>query len=195
MRRGQVHTLEAVIGALLLLTSVVFALQMTAVTPLSASTSSQHIENQQQASAEGILAGAAEQGELKRAVLFWNSTRGQFHNTSGEIYYDSSSPPNGFGDRLERAFDTNGIAYNVYVNYYTVGGGRRIDRMVYQGEPSDNAVRAARTVVITDGDRLVAANGTVSNDRVERGNFYAGDMSPGSPTYNVVRVEVVAWRI
>ena len=72
--RGQIYTLEAVIAAVLLVSSLVFALQVTAVTPLSASTSNQHIENQQRASASGVLTAAEEAGILQDAVLFWNDS-------------------------------------------------------------------------------------------------------------------------
>jgi hypothetical protein len=179
---------------LLLLTSVLFALQMTAVTPLSASTSSQHVENQQQASVEGVLAGAAQAGDLKRAVLFWNASDDRFYNSSGEDFYTSRAPPNAFGDRLERAFGERGIAYNVYLTYYTPTDARRTTEMVYRGQPSDNAVRSAKTVILTDDDRLYDHTGARTSTPLA-GNFYAPDYAPDTPTYNVVRVEVVVWRI
>ena len=157
--RAQVHTLEAIVAALLLLTSVVFALQMTAVTPLSASTSSQHIENQQQASAEGVLASAVESGALRRAVLYWNETGERFHNTSSETFYTVNAPPNEFGGMLERQFGDRGIAYNVRVYYRTASGNVGEQLMVNQGEPSDNAVMSARTVVLTDDARLYNETG------------------------------------
>jgi len=194
MDRGQVHTLESIIAGLLLLTSVLFALQMTAVTPLSASTSSQHVENQQQASVEGVLAGAAQTGELKRAILFWNPSENQFYNSTSDDYYTSRAPPNAFGDRLERAFGERGIAYNVYLTYYTANGARRTTEMVYRGQPSDNAVRSAKTVVLSDDDRLYDYTGAQTSTPLA-GNLYAPDYAPGTPTHNVVRVEVVVWRI
>jgi F0F1-type ATP synthase membrane subunit b/b' len=71
--RGQAFTLEAVVSAVLLLTAIAFALQVTIVTPLSASTSSQHIENQQAAVSDGLLAAEAENGTIKETLLYWNS--------------------------------------------------------------------------------------------------------------------------
>jgi len=58
--RAQAHTLEAFAAAILLVAALTFALQATAVTPLSASTSNQHIENQQRAVATDLLATSAE---------------------------------------------------------------------------------------------------------------------------------------
>jgi hypothetical protein len=195
MDRGQVHTLEAIVAALLMVTSILFALQITAVTPLSASTSSQHIENQQQASVEGVLAAAAENGDLHRAALAWNGSSGRFFNTTDEDYYTSRAPPNAFGDRLDRAFGSQGIGYNVYVIYYTAGGGRRVQEMVYQGEPSDNAVRAGRTITVTDNTTLYDHETNPTGTELDVTTFYAPDVSTDSPLYNTMRVEVVVWRI
>ena len=195
--RAQVHTLEAIVGSLLLMTSVVFALQMTAVTPLSASTSSQHIENQQQASAEGVLASAAESGALRRAVLYWNETSGTFNNTTSESFYTVKAPPNEFGEKLERQFGERGIAYNVRV-YYRTSSERTADQlMVNQGEPSDNAVMSARTVVITDDAHLYNSTGRRPDATVDDldGDYMQNDAAKGSPVYTVARVEVVVWRI
>jgi hypothetical protein len=193
--RAQVHTLEAIVAALLLLTSIVFGLQMTAVTPLSASTSSQHIENQQQATAEGILASAAHQGVLKKAVLYWNETQGSFRNTTGENYYTNEAPPNEFGDILQEQFGDRGIAYNVDVVYVTDGGTIAEVPMVDQGVPSDNAVSSSRIVVLMDDDRLYDDSGERSGTTLQDDSYLQNDASPDSPVYNVVRVEVTVWRI
>jgi hypothetical protein len=193
MDRAQIHTLEAVVGSLLLVASIAFAMQMTAVTPLSASTSSQHIENQLQSSAEGVLSGAAAAGEIQPATLAWDPKNDSFLATSGDTFYTSQAPPNAFGDRLERAFSDRGIAYNVYVDYSN-GGGIISKRMVYRGEPSDNAVRAAKTVVLTDDDRLRDESMNPTNS-LNGSNLYAPDIAGPSGTYNVLKVEVVVWRI
>jgi len=68
--------------------------------------------------------------------------------------------------------------------------------MVYRGAPSDNAVTATRTVTLHDDDELVTANGSDTGTTVdESGTFYAPDASPGTNVYNVIRVEVVVWRM
>lgn len=200
--RGQAYTLEAVIAGLLLLASVGFALQMTAVTPLSASTSSQHVENQLQGTAEGILAAAANDGELKDAVLDWNETGVKFHNASEDGYHTSSPPKNEFGRMLNRSFDSNRIAYNVYVEYQTEGGKVKRQRMVYNGEPSDHAVSASHLVTLVEDDHLRNHTGlpdwnhTVNDTSPPAANFYVDNAFPNdSGLYNLVRVEVVAWRI
>ena len=85
-RRGQAHTLEAVVAALIVLAGIGFALQLTAVTPLSASTSSQHLENQLKATGQGVLASTAASGDLGRAVRYWNGSTEQFHGADNEDY-------------------------------------------------------------------------------------------------------------
>lgn len=195
--RAQIHTLESIVAALLLLTSVVFALQMTAVTPLSASTSSQHVENQLQASAEGVLASAMADGEIKRAILAVDGQK--FHDTGSRFYFTGGTPPNEFGNRLEDAFGSRGIAYNVWLTYVKAGVNDTYNpaapkEYVYRGSPSDNAVRAARTIVLTDDDVLYNESMQPTNTTLDISNFYAPDVGDG-PTYNVIKVEVIVWRI
>ncbi|MFC7028481.1 hypothetical protein ACFQJ5_14465 [Halomicroarcula sp. GCM10025324] len=194
--RGQAHTLEAVVAGLLMLASLVFALQMTAVTPLSASTSSQHIENQQQATGSGVLAAAAETGALKPAVLYWNNTTQRYHGTNSNLGYYTNGPPNNtFGDMLNRSFDQRGIAYNVYFTFQNSGGESITQRYVYSGVPSDNAVSASHTVTLVDDDHLYNANETRNGTTLHDPNITYPVPDTGQNIFNTVRVEVVAWRI
>jgi len=210
MDRGQAHTLEGVIAGLVLLSGLVFALQATAVTPLSASTSSQQITNQLQASAGGVLAAAADKptdgpSMLKRAVLFWGD-RGDdtdaFRGADNEDFYTSDTPSNQFGDLLRRTFDDQGIAYNVYVVYQRTDGSQVRQRMIYRGDPSDNAVTASRLVTLYDDDELYADNNPEDGVAESTGigikdsNFYAPDVArPNVVVHNLVEVEVVVWRM
>jgi len=190
--RGQAYTLEAVIASVLLVSSLVFALQVTAVTPLSASTSNQHIENQQRASASGVLTAAQEAGALNEAVLYWNDSEEEFHDAEQLTYYTNSYPPNEFGNITERAFDGRGLAVNVLIHY---NESEEPSRMVYRGEPSDNAVSASRTVTIYNDSELTAPNATETAKSADSfSDAVPGDAS-GSSVYNVVRVEVTVWRM
>lgn len=204
MDRGQAHTLEAIAAALLLVTSIGFALQMAAVTPLSASTSSQHLENQLEATAEGTLASTAQTGELKEAVLYWNLSGEQFHTADNGVYYTNTTaqPATEFASALNRTFSRRNIAYNVHVRYHTGDGQMDEQRMIYQGEPSDHAVSATRTITLVDDDRIVDEDGSLNASTLREapsGSFYipdAGNWATGNRgIYNQVTVEVVAWRI
>ena len=194
--RGQAFTLEAVTAAIVLLVAVGFALQMTAVTPLSASTSSQHLENQLQSTGEGLLASTDESGELKEAVLYWDHEEEEFHNSSEvEAYYLGQSPDNDFGNVVDKVLGERNIAYNIYVHFQDDDGNVETQQMVGQGQPSDHAVSASRTVELTKDDRLVEEDGS-SGEKLRNvaGDFYVEENS-GDLHYNLVRVEVVAWRI
>jgi hypothetical protein len=194
-RRGQAHTLEAFTASLLLVGAVLFALQVTAVTPLTASTSSQHIENQQLQVASGLLDSGVSNGSLREAVLFWNGSAGTFYGVDDqEGTYTTGGPPGlAFGEMLNRTFRERGIAFNVNVWYVNDDGDLRRERMVHFGSPSDNAVSARRTVTLFDDDRLTSPE---SDGRIdETSSYFAPDVAPGNGVYNVVRVEVVAWRM
>ena len=200
--RAQAHTLEGFVAGFLLLSSLVFALQVTAVTPLSASTSSQHIENQQGATAEGVLAAAVDNGTLVRAITYWDHTEEEFRGTDAREYYSSRSEVDdfAFGRMLTDAFDDRGIAFNVYLIYRTSGENVNRERFIYRGQPSDHAATASALVTLYDDDRL---HDDPDGDRVAEpmaidlagSSFYAPDASPSTGVYNVVRVEVVAWRM
>lgn len=198
MERGQAHTLEAFTAALILITSVVFALQGTAVTPLTASTSSQHIGNQQGAVAAGVLATADENGTLVPSLLYWNESGGRFYGGTVAGAYGSGGPPTPFGTLLNRTFLDRGIAVDVNVHYLREGGSRRQRRMVNLGTPSDTAVAATRTVTLFDDDRLYVEGdpiGRPTGSTLENASFYAPDVDPEGPIYNVVVVEVTVWRM
>ena len=194
-RRGQAHTLEAFVAATILLASIVFSLQVTAVTPLTASTSSQHIENQQEAVATGVLAAAAENGTLKPTLLYVNNSTGRFHGNTFDGMYVSGGPPTALGRTLDDAFHERGIAFNLYVHHLTSDRTIRRETIVRMGGPSDNAISARRTVTLYDDDVLYADDETeTTHTLTDSTAFYAADRHPG-PLYNVVEVEVVVWRM
>ncbi len=194
--RGQAHSLEAFTAALLILAGVLFALQATAVTPLSASTSSQHIENQERALAEGLLAGAAESGDLRNAVVHWNETDNGFVGATSAGYHANAGPPNALGAALNETFADDRIAFNVFVHYRQPSNESARQTMVYMGSPSDNAVTAAATVVLFDDTELVGPSaGTTVAASASAGQFYAPDAAPNSTLFNVVEVRIVVWQM
>lgn len=185
---------------LLLFASVLFAMQVTAVTPLSASTANQHIENQQQAVADGVFTQSQVEQEFKPTLLHWDEGNATFHGTERGFYTDGS-PPTWLGEQLDGEFRDRGLAYNLRVTYLDAEGDRSTKRIVHSGEPSDHAVSATRIVTLYDGDVLYDANGDptgptldeVANDGTVR--FYAPDLDAANPVYNVVEIEVIAWRM
>ena len=191
--RGQAHTLEAVAAGMILLASLLFALQVTAVTPLTGSTSSQHIENQQGALAEGLLASEADNGTIVPTLLYWNESSNGFHNTSVGVYR-TAGPPTTFGSVLNETLGDRNIAFDVSIYYVRPSGDRERHEMVDLGEPSDHASTATRSFTLYDDDRVRAANKT-EQDTLENTSYFAPDAAPDSRVYNVVEVEVVVWRM
>ncbi|MEF8778667.1 MAG: hypothetical protein V5A36_07135 [Natronomonas sp.] len=190
--RGQAHTLEAFVAAILIVGGLIFATQATAVTPLSASTSNQHIENQQQATVEGLLETAAKNGTLTDAVLYWDPENGTFEGVPETDEY-AEAPANAFGAALNETLSERQIAFNVNVRYATENG-TDVEPMVRMGEPSANAVSATRAVGIYNTSRLTGTNTTAVHELdPEADEFYAPDVD-SSQLYNVVEVEVIAWR-
>lgn len=193
--RGQAHTLEAIVASLVLLTGLIFALQMTAVTPLSASTSSQHIENQQAAVADGLLTAEAENGTITETLLYWNASRERFYGAS-RLGYTSGGPPTAFGAQLNRTFQGRNVAFNVNLQYIRPNGDRQSFQLVHLGQPSDHASVATQLITLYDEDRIRNADGTVSGQRLESTDYFAPDVDGNdSRVYNVIEVEVVVWRM
>lgn len=194
--RGQAFTLEGFIAALLVLSSVLFVLNVTAVTPLSASASNQHIENQQSAMATSLLDVAAANDSMEPTLLAWDDALGGFHDASANGYYLTCGFDTAFGVLLTQTFETNGVACNVNLRYVTASGDLRAERLVYVGEPTDNAVRATSFVTLYDDDLLRTANGThTSVTLTNASTFYAPDAAPNDRLYNVIEVEVIVWRL
>jgi len=79
---GASTPLEGVAAALIVVVAVAFTLQATAVTPLTASTASQHIETQHEQAAAGLLETASADGSLSATLRHWNATRAGFWNAS-----------------------------------------------------------------------------------------------------------------
>ena len=192
--RAQAHTVEAFAAAVLIIGGLIFATQATAVTPLSASTSNQHIENQQQASIEGLLATSAENGDLAEAVLYWDTEEEEFAGAPESGAYAEGPPETPFGEALNELLLDRRIAFNVAVRYPESGGGTDTEPMVQMGQPSNNAVAATRSIGLYDGSQLSVDGDDRTLGALDDGEFYAPDIAPDGELYTVVEVEVVAWR-
>lgn len=192
--RGQAHTLEAFTAALLLISGVSFGLQAVAVTPLSASTSNQHIQNQQRLMANDILATAAENGTLEEGVLFWNTTEEAFENTSDQNYYTNGGPPVTFGSLLNETFRDERVAFNLVI-YFRENNKTGSQRMVYMGTPSPNSITVSRTLMVYDETNLTAGDEEDLQTAAETGSFYAPDVKPEGQLYNVLEVRMTLWRM
>lgn len=191
--RGQLFTVEGFVAALIVLSSVVFALTMTAATPLSASSANQHLETQQQATAASLLDTAKASDSLRPTLLYWDESRGSFHGTSPKGYYLACEFDTALGEQLARSLETRGTACNVNIQYMATNGVLRTERLVYVGEPTDNAVRVTTFVTLYDDDVLRDADGDLTGTTLAEAEYFAPDIS-SDRLYTVVRIEVITWR-
>lgn len=196
--RAQAHTLEAFVAALILVAGLVFAAQATAVTPLSASTSNQHIENQHRALAQDLLSTTAEDGSLHAAVVYWEDEENGFVGTHTDRRYYTETPTGAehpLASALE-VFNDNHLAYNIDLTYRDGEFGTEEIRMVEMGSPSDNAVATTRSVALYDSTGVSGGtNAGTTLDELDDGAFYAADVDPDGQLYNVVEVRIVVWRL
>ena len=182
-------------AALIIVSGVLFALGATAVTPLSASTSNQHIQNQQLLAANDLLATGAANGTIVETVVYWNGSEDGFYGAGDAGYYTSGGPPTAFGRSMNATFREDRVAFNVHVDYWD-DDRKKSQPMIYMGSPSDNAVSATRTVTLYD-DTQLSAPGQAENVSAAAvdGDFYAPDLAPGRELFNLVEVRIVAWRM
>lgn len=196
--RGQAHTLEGVAAALVVVVAVTFTLQATAVTPLTASTASQHLETQHEREASGLLEVERENGNLSATLRYWNNSSGSFRNASEDGYYVGTPPNASFLEAVDETFGGSSVAYNVNAYYLDEDGDRQLRRVVYHGQPSSDAAAASRLVTLYDDQRVTVRDGDElvpdsDGPRLADSTHFPPD-APGH-TNAVVEVEVVVWRM
>ncbi|MFB6201996.1 MAG: hypothetical protein ABEI98_08290 [Halorhabdus sp.] len=188
MDRGQLYTMEAVIGGLLMFIALLFVIQGLGVTPQSVSGGNQQSVNQQQSLAEGVLQSVNE-STLKQTVLYWDPGRREFY-CAPDVPGKASQYYSGYADNTTAGCSTNftdmphingnhnltsrvpptrlgerlqdhfgdGYSYNVYVSFNASNVTEK-QRLVYQGRPGRGATRATRTIPLFDDDRLINSTG------------------------------------
>lgn len=205
--RGQINTLEAFIAALILVGGLLFASQATAVTPLSASTSNQHIENQQQANADDLLTIAAEEGTLAQALTYWNVS----DEEPVDAHWAHADPESGtysmlptaaaeqhpLHDLLEMAFDRGAHAFNLEIVYQTPDGGVDTKSIVHQGTPSDNAVSARKTVALFGSEPISYEDSEYDTvaELADNAEFWTEDIDDDIDLFTTVEVRITVWRM
>ncbi|RQG95838.1 DUF7288 family protein [Natrarchaeobius chitinivorans] len=197
--RGQIHTLEGILAAIFLVLSLLFALQASAVTPMTESTSSQHIQNQQQAVGDDLLKATAENGSLKSAVLYWDYTENAYPGTNADGVYNHNFPEElQLATELERALTDRGIAFNLNVNYIDDGEVYSFE-LIKQGKPSDHSVVSTQTLTLYENDEFTEYDGgeirNSGTKLVEKEDEFDVPNESDGKLYNVVEIELIIWRM
>jgi hypothetical protein len=203
--RAQAFTLEGLIGGLLILTAVLFALQATIFTPTASGSTSEETKLALEQKAEDVLVTTAtsEEKDLSYYVRYWDVSGFTFvGGTNAEVGYGSAGPPGPLGDRLYNALVRQGHSYNIVITYQTIDSNATDSvPMVYQGTPPSSAVVATRTVTLYDTQTLTApdtghAKLTEFNETgigAGEGYYPIPDVAPNSSVYNVVEVRLIVW--
>jgi hypothetical protein len=189
--KAQMHTLEGVAAATIMLLVIVYAIDATSMTPLTSSTANVHVETELQVLGQDILGGLdyAEPGynsKLKNDVLRWNGSEYTWNGTNYTDKLNTANPPlnNNLTNITNAILVTQGIAHNVELTFLANNGTTyTTQRMIYNGDPSENAVIVSRKIVLH------------SSDNPNKNNTLLTDISPSTDLYNIVDVKLILWRM
>lgn len=187
--KAQMHTLEGVASATIMLLVIVYAIDATSLTPLTSSTANVHVESELLMLGQDIL-GALDYAEpgydskLKSDISVWNASE---YIWSGSAYKEKSGTGilnNNLTGILNATLVGQGIAHNVDITFF-VDNGTSFDskKMIYNGNPSNNAVIISRKIALHDGDIKSPLNQTIK------------DIDPVTNFYNIVDFKLVLWRM
>ncbi|WP_094227894.1 DUF7288 family protein [Methanolobus psychrotolerans] len=192
--RAQMHTLEAVMAALIMLGVIVFTVEATSLTPLTSSTANAHIEAQLQTMGQDMLntlsyAPYGHDSDLKNDVrnwegkeYVWNGTAYQSRDNNKTKLVNSS-----FEEIFLFVAIPRGIAHNVHFTWINDDGVTVASPYIYNGDPSDNAVIISKKVALSDHE--------VGNTTQFITNTGIPDADISSDFYNIVNVKMTLWRM
>lgn len=203
--RGQAFTLEGVIGALVVLLGLLFALQSTVITPTTGGSVDDATRDQLRQKANDVLVTVADNGshDLSWYVRHWNPDTRTFYGAKRPaVGYGEQGPPGEFGILLNDTFQRNGRSYNLILRYRAANATDRsgTQRIVYQGPPAEHAVTAGYIITLYDEQTLTGPKAT-SNELSwydtnasdnDHGYYPVPDIVEG-PVYNVVEVRLIVW--
>jgi hypothetical protein len=187
---AQLHTLEALAASSLILAAMLFIIQATPLTPLTSSASHQQIEFYLATVGQDLLTTANYSPDplnisspLKSAILNWTGTRE--NNLQGNLQRKKQEgrPLSEFEESLLDTLSSRGIAYDlelIYIN--TSNFDLATAAVIWNGEPSDNAVIVYETVVLYDSDNINPSNPIK-------------DIDTTSDFYNLALVKLTLWRM
>ncbi|MGB8215805.1 MAG: hypothetical protein WCE94_00725 [Candidatus Methanoperedens sp.] len=191
--KAQIHTLEGVAAATIMLLVIVYAIDATSMTPLTSSTANVHVETELQVLGQDILGSLdyAEPGynsKIKNDVMGWNGKEYVWNGTkymeNGNASYPQNNLTNNLTNILNATLITQGIAHNVEITFLIDNKGNySTERMIYNGDPSENAVIVSRKIVLQNSDFTPSAT------------YPIPDIDTSTNLYNIVDVKLILWRM
>jgi len=196
--KAQLHTLEGVASATLLLMVIIYAIDATSMTPLTTSTSNAHVESELAALGQDILntLDYAEPGHLSKLKCDVVSWDGKEYLWNGTVYienanasYSQNNLTNNLTDVLISTLVRQGIAHRVELTYLIKRGNATVPSapavMISAGIPSNNAVIVSRKIVLHDVPDIPVT--------LPPGNPIV-DIDTSSNLRNVVDIRLILWR-
>lgn len=197
--RGQAYTLEGFIGAMIVLTAVLFALQAVVITPSTGGLADRTVQTQSQQQIQDTLVVSAGDGSLSETVRNWDGSGGWDETDTisddargvDETYsVDRFAEVSSLGAMLNESFAQDGWNYNVEVHAIDANDESQVRTLVYQGSPSSSAVVASTPITLYD-DQTAPAD---SNEQLsEHSDATIPDGNGPGQLYNVVEVRVILW--
>ena len=191
---AQMHTLEAIMAATIMVSIIVFAVQATSLTPLTSSTANAHIEAQLQTIGQDMLSVLDnsqydQKSDLKNDILNWNGDEYAWNGTSYNSRASNASIT--LNSSMEDIFTyiaiPRGIAHNVQFSHISDTGRFSSIFYIYNGDPSDNAIIVSRKVVLSNPD--------IGNTSTFQINTGIVDIDDNTDLYNIIDVKLILWRM
>ena len=210
--RGQAYTLEGFIGAMIVLTAILFALQSVVIAPTTGGLADRTVESQVQQETRDTLIVAAgdnpadpdEALNLSQTIRYWNESGETYHNPSeesGEGYYDPTNSTafyneTALGKLLNERFTERGLSYSVELVYQNESGQFDTENSTLLVDQGDSeAITASYMVTLFDDDPLLDEDGNPTGTTLEGSSTYPiPNVDDSSSIYNVVEVRIaVSW--
>lgn len=195
--KAQMQTLESLIASSIIVMVMVFTIDATTITPLTSSTANVHVEAELMALGQDMFSTLdypvypGDSSPLKSDITGWSGNTYVWNGTAYNILNFkntndmSQSLNNNITRFTSRVFVPRGIAHNLLVTYLFEGG-TSAKVVIWNGDPSNNAVVVSRKIVLHDDD-------------VDPVNYsaYTGidDIDNSSKLYNVIDVRLMLWRM
>lgn len=193
--KAQLFTLEGVAAASIMLIVIIYAIDATSMTPLTASTSSVHVEAELRAMGQDIfnILDYAEPGyrsKLKSDVVAWSWNPREYIWSGSNYTEKGTTNVTGNLTNITELFNATlirqGTAHNLDFVFLYPGADNKTYpvkiKVIFNGDPSNNAVIVSRKIVLHDSDN-VNTDSTIK------------DIDSSSNFYNIVDIKLTLWRM
>ncbi|SMH41231.1 hypothetical protein SAMN06264941_1615 [Methanohalophilus portucalensis FDF-1] len=190
---GQLHTLEAIMAAIVMIGVLIFAVQATTITPLTSSTANAHIESQLYTLGQDMVMALDhsqydQDSQLKKEIIGWSGDEYVWNATHYKSRANGSDTISGpVNELLQQTLVAKGIGHNMEFTFRLDSENTLTSPYIYNGDPSDNAVIVSRKVVLSNND--------IANTSSFENRTSIPDMDNTTDFYNIVDVKLTMWRM